>query len=1207
MFWSVVVFELRYALRGVTFWCISAAFFLFALIYSSSSVAGSALTTAAINVNSPWAITRMVVLLSYLGVLAVAAFAGASIIRDDKTGMAGILFCTRMRKPDYVFGRFVGGFLTVLVSFSFVFLGLVLGNLVPWADPRLLGPFPMRGLLAAYAMFAVPNMFIASCVLFSIALLTRDTMKTYVGAVAILIAFFVSQAFAGAFYATRDAMVIASLAEPFGAYAAMMAVLDWTPYERNHTPILAQAYLGHNRLLWVVGTAALLLGAYLRFPFQTGSRAKAARKPRRDQRRSEHPPAPAAQHAAVTTTPQTMKAVEQVLRLARFEVTRILRSAPFLIIMALSCVGLWLWVSMYGRAYGTGFYPYTGPMAAHIQDVFEVPLIALLIFYAADLTWASRLKRVDQIIESSPVTNAALFLSKLLALFAIAAVALALGTATAVAFQLYRGFWDIEPAVYAARVLLVALPYFLVMATLALTLQAFALNRFLGMLAMAAVYVFSLVAVDLGVESNLLIPGGRHEVHHNALAGFGHFLVPVLWFHAYWLIAAVLLALLGTLAWRRGKEAGYRARLQAMRAGLSRSPLRLTMLAALLGLAAVGSVIAYQTTIRNPTATEAQREALAVEYETRYADLRDLPQPNIVAIEGHLRLFPRTRHFAFEASCRLVNREGVPLQKVVLTAAPDTTLARVATARGAAVRLDPRHGTAVLDLDTPLEPGEQLTLDFTVGSRPIHGFRNRAQVTPVAYDGSLLFYNEFVPVLGYARSRELSDELAREDHGLPTRASSVRAADDPRGLREHEGQPYADWLTLDLTISTDADQIAIGQGKLVEQQVTEQRASFRYVTQAPVKLHMGIVSGSYRTAEQVHPGRDGPVRIAIHYMPGHGRNIDALMRSLRHSLTVLENHFGPYPYDQLKLVEVAMDKPTFRLRSDTILSDSSLGFINDPRLDDPRSPPSVLVKLPASMVANLYVQSIVMAANQPGATSIPDGLGFYLAGLVWSEGLDPAAIAEAIRDTQWHYFIRRATEEDGEGTIVDHVNQTYVGAHKNAVAMYALELYLGREKMIEAIRRFLHAYRFQSPPFARMSDLVDRFRAVASDDTQPIITDLFERRTLFDVAVTDADVERTAEDTFQIHVKARARKLYVTPDGRSRAAAFDYPVPLVAFGERIDRSGARRILGRVMITPDELADGRVSITVRQRPRLIGLDPFYRLLDRNLLNNRLPPD
>lgn len=58
------------------------------------------------------------------------------------------------------------------------------------------------------------------------------------------------------------------------------------------------------------------------------------------------------------------------------------------------------------------------------------------------------------------------------------------------------------------------------------------------------------------------------------------------------------------------------------------------------------------------------------------------------------------------------------------------------------------------------------------------------------------------------------------------------------------------------------------------------------------------------------------------------------------------------------------------------------------------------------------------------------------------------------------------------------------------------------------------------------------------------------------------------------------------------------------FGTRTDRADLREILHREMIAPDELNAGTISAEVAGTPREIGLDPFFRLLDRNYRDNRV---
>ena len=78
---------------------------------------------------------------------------------------------------------------------------------------------------------------------------------------------------------------------------------------------------------------------------------------------------------------------------------------------------------------------------------------------------------------------------------------------------------------------------------------------------------------------------------------------------------------------------------------------------------------------------------------------------------------------------------------------------------------------------------------------------------------------------------------------------------------------------------------------------------------------------------------------------------------------------------------------------------------------------------------------------------------------------------------------------------------------------------------------------------------------------QPIITDFFEKRTVFDIAVTGAkvDKQRDPDGSLSWRCKPTAKKTYFSPEGKPVEAEFDLPLPLVAFGERKGTGAARRV------------------------------------------------
>ncbi len=111
------------------------------------------------------------------------AFVSNVVVRDDETGFGPILRATRrIRKFDYLFGRFTGALLAAALSF----LVVPAGHLDRLADavgrPRDAGAQPAgTPTCSPMAWLALPSLLLTSAMFFALATVTRSMMWTYVG------------------------------------------------------------------------------------------------------------------------------------------------------------------------------------------------------------------------------------------------------------------------------------------------------------------------------------------------------------------------------------------------------------------------------------------------------------------------------------------------------------------------------------------------------------------------------------------------------------------------------------------------------------------------------------------------------------------------------------------------------------------------------------------------------------------------------------------------------------------------------------------------------------------------------------------------------------------------------------------------------------------------------------------------------------------
>src|SRR5450759_1172360 len=150
MLTRIAAFEVRYQLRSPLFFIGFALFFF--LTFGSVTIHKIQIGGRGnVNVNSPFAILQTLAIMNVFAIFVVTAFVANVVIRDDETGFAPILRATRIRKFDYLLGRFIGAIFVAFIIIASVPLGILVGSWMPWLDAEKLGPFVPGHYL--YALF----------------------------------------------------------------------------------------------------------------------------------------------------------------------------------------------------------------------------------------------------------------------------------------------------------------------------------------------------------------------------------------------------------------------------------------------------------------------------------------------------------------------------------------------------------------------------------------------------------------------------------------------------------------------------------------------------------------------------------------------------------------------------------------------------------------------------------------------------------------------------------------------------------------------------------------------------------------------------------------------------------------------------------------------------------------------------------------------
>lgn len=1187
MFTEIVRFEWRQQLRAPLFWIILAAIagIAFALTGTDAVVLGG--SSGNVLRNAPLVIARLLDVLSALSVLLVVVFVAAAATRDFEQGTADLLFATPMSRSAYLGGRFVAGYLVLIAILLVAALALALGGAMPWVDAARLGPASWYGYAWGFGVLVLPNLLFIAALLFLLATLTRSLLASYVG----VIAFFVLQGVAG--YLSRDLgnHTLAAMLDPFGGRTLAIVTRYWTADQANHLLPVLDGVLLFNRLLWM-GVALVLLGAAFALfrPDREGFRLP-RRKPRAEPPLLRPTPAAGLTLPAVTLGTGARAALVQLRAQLAFDTAGVLRGAAFLVLLVLALVLMLTSLMTSGQMYGTPVWPVTHQVLTTINGSFSLSLIIIVIFYAGELVWRERGNRSAEVTDAFPTPDWVALTAKLGALLAVIVLLLAVGAVTGIAWQLGHGYFHLEPWLYVRMLALNAIP-FVLMAVLALFLQVLANNKFLGYLLCIVWFAASSLGFHLlHWDHNLYNYGSAPDVPYSDMNGFGHFIVGALWFYAYWGCLAVALVVGAALLWVRGTGTAWRARWREAWRRLN-APLAAALAIALAGFIGLGGWIYYNTNVLNRYQNSTAQQREQADYEKTYAGYAAVPQPRITAVKADVAIHPYQRKLSIRAHYTLVNKHSVPVTELFVNYTDDFVPQTLHFAPHATVKFDRRLNVAIYKLATPLAPGASMDFDFSIDYAP-KGFTNGMGETFLVHNGTF-FNNQVLPQFGYQPRVQLTDRNERRKYGLKPDVPRMPPLGDEAARANNYISNDADWISFDTTVSTAADQIAVAPGTLEKTWVDGDRRYFHYVMHQPMLNFFAWLSARYAVKSVDANG----VKLSVYYNPAHAWNVDRMLEAARDALAYYDSHYPPYQFKQLRILEFPGYMAFAQSFANTIPFSESIGFIADLR---DKSHIDYVYDVTAHEVAHQWWAHRVIGAWMQGSTMLSESLAQYSSLMVMQHQYGASQMRKFLKYELDMYLAGRATEKVAEEPLVKVENQPYIHYRKGSLIFYALQDYVGEDKLDAFLKQFLIAYGFQQPPYVDSKIFVDELGKYLGPVWQPMLDDFFWKITLFDNRMLDATAKRLPDGRYAVTMKVHAGMYFADGKGEDTPAPPNIPIAIGVFAQGQDGHDGKPLYLEKRDFP--AGDTTLTITVDGKPAMAGIDPYNELIDKVPGDNR----
>jgi hypothetical protein len=1155
-FKHLLAFELSLYLKRAWIYLILLAFLGMGFVGGSSFLA---FTTENTFRNSPFAITYILGYLSLFCIFTSSILAAQVLFREQEHHFFMVLYATPLKKINFFLSRFLIVFGITAFTMLLLVAGFAVGQQMSRFDASELGPFHFWYYLQPFLLLIVPNAFFCAAVVCSIGLLTKNKLLVYVSGLFIFIAYQVTLIFsgspliAGGMPPTDEAMQMAARLDPFGLSAFLHQTLQWSAVHRNTTLTSLTGIMLFNRIWYSTLAFILLIVSYRLFSFSVYGKSQ---KLKEKQRKS----VPIAPYKAVMSYPFGIgHHFKSFFSLIRIDLTFVLKSIPFLLIL----IGTVFFVSMemYGEIeQGIRIpenYVSTGLMVNTILETFPVLCSLVILFYSNELLWRSRSSNFHLIENTTPVSSSVQFFAKWFSMASIIVLLLVGVSITGIVFQIVYQYPYIEWLTYISIGYLVGLPL-LLSSGIIIAIQKLIRHRYAGLVA-ATIFVLlttTSMGTALGLKNPLLRIGAAFGGEYSAMNGFAAYIYAFSWKMFFGICTVVSIMMLAVQFQQKARKA---FNLKAV----------LSLAVLLTGAIASGFYMGNRVEVPNEEA-DLQWQA---NYEKKYRAFQYLPKPAITAIQTNIDLFPESNSYKASATYNLKNTTAQPITRLLFYLNKDITLKSIKVGNQNADTADAEFGHCWINLDKPLQPNDSIRASFEF-SYTRNVFSRISSFNAIVENGTFIRISNYFPQLGYQAGNEIDNETERKNRNLGKAT--------PRKSLEAARTPEAEWLSIDMQLSTSANQTAIGVGELVKHWKADNRNYFHYRTDAPTRFRFGVSSARYLIKKEQHRG----IGIEIYYDAAHPENVDALIANARNTLDYCETNFGKYPFKTIRFAEISSLSKGFAATAypATIFMTENMVFHANIKGDKQQD---VINELAGHELSHEWWGACRFVPDErEGARLLSETLAMYTELMLVKRMYGRKRVLENVRMHKNLYLSDRGFSDEQPLYKTDH-NTLHLFYSKGLIAMYQLSELIGEEKVNIALRNIYQKY------------------ACSKDGILPVTTDFLDE--LYEI--TDVALHQTINDLFKksIIYQPLAQSIKVVQAGNQYETGFDLTVNKYQEDGKgkqtpVDFTGTIEIgfssennPERILRFPVINNKATIKISSAEKPVTLTLDPHEKLL------------
>ncbi|MFY0688917.1 MAG: ABC-2 transporter permease [Cyclobacteriaceae bacterium] len=1216
MFLRIFSFELKYWLNNYLFYIYAGALFLIALLSMGSSAglfeSVTSTRSSITHLNSAYALTNFINGFSIIAFFLMPSIVGGTINKDYSSNTSNVLYSYPFSKTDYLLGKYLSSLVISILVMLSIALGAMAGGYFPGTNPELSGEFSLLNYMQPYLIFIIPNFIFFSAIVFGVVTFSRNIAAGFVA----IIALFLVQGIAETIINNMDNKELGAWLDPFGSGAFRYYTEYWSVAEQNENPLPFEGLILYNRLLWGgLGVLIFSVVFYL-FKFTHNPFSFQLRKPKGERVvKNNFGSMVRINLPEVSFDFSFVRRLKTAWQLSNYDFLFVVKSWPFIIIALIGLSMLTVTLLVGQQIFGTTTYPVTWQMLQIAGNVFTaIALLPISYLYMGMLVHRSRISKINQLVDATPVPNWTFLLSKFIAIVKVQMALLLLIMIAGMLIQTYDGFYEYEIGLYLTELYGIKLWHVLIYALFAIFIQTLSPNYLVGFFVTLGIAIGVSFLGEIGIEQTFYKFNQAPNPFYSPMNGYGSTLFPYYVYKLYWLLLGAAMYVFAIAFWRRGMPTTFKGKWQQGLLGL-RGSLVTVMSVFLIGFLSIGGWIYHTENIKHEYVPSKQREERSVEQERRFGPYESMSQPRIVDVNVNVDLVPESRDFRVDGQFLLVNKTSDVIDSLLLNhnGYPSEF------SFGQQVELvleDTLYHYDFYVLDDPLQPGDSLEFSFQLWNKPNELLRSNS---PIRNNGTFI-NNGLFPSFGYSSNAEIKDNAIREKYELPEK-ERMNSVYDTTAYGNTYISSSADWINFETVVSTSPEQIAIAPGYLQREWEENGRRYFHYKMDSKMINFYAYLSADY----QIRQDKWNDVNIEIYYHKGHEYNLDRMVNSIKKSLDYYTENFSPYQHRQVRVIEFPRSSGMFAQSfANTIPYSEAVGFIakvDDEDKDGLDYPFAVT----AHEVAHQWWAHQVIGANVQGATLMSESMSEYSSLKVLEKEYGQQKMRVFLKDALDKYLQGRAQERLKEKPLMFNENQAYIHYNKGSLILYAISDYLGEEEFNNVMKAYIDSVGFQDAPYTTSLEYFSFLDAVTPDSLKYVLEDMLETITLYNNKVEETSYEQK-EDQYEVTIdlltsKYRADEegnyIYKNEAGDSLALEIEgrrRPLQSLPLNDWIEVGifGEKEVDGEMEEVPLYLEkhkfsriDTTLRIIVNKEPVEVGIDPYHKLIDTNTNDNRLP--